>query len=158
MKTLLQTSAIAALLMGAGTATFAQTMPEAEEMTCSDFSGLSVADQEIAVADIEAAKMEMDESAGSDMESDTDTAMDTEMDTDTDTAMDTDTDTAMDTDTDTAMDTDTDTTTESDMEADTETAMETDSDTETMASPPVQDLLAACEGNDEMLAVDAMGS
>ena len=142
MKTLLQTSAIAALLMGAGTATFAQTMPEAEEMTCSDFSGLSVADQEIAVADIEAAKMEMDESAGSDMESDTDTAMDTEMDTDTDTAM----------------DTDTDTTTESDMEADTETAMETDSDTETMASPPVQDLLAACEGNDEMLAVDAMGS
>ena len=127
MKTLISTTALVVAFVGASSAVFGDAHIDPETMTCADFAALELADQEIAVAAIEATKMEMAEAG--DVDEAEGTAAEAEG-----------TEDVVD---------------DSVMEEPTEGEPETDM---AEASPVVEGLLAACDANDDVLAIDACES
>lgn len=137
MKTLISTTALAVAIVGASGAAFSDTDADPVTMTCADFAGLELADQEIAVAAIEATKMEMAEGGLVDETGDAEPEVDAEADTGTE------------------EDTGETAETAEPVEGETETEMADDT---AEPSPVVEELLIACDGNDDVLAIDAFGS
>ena len=137
MKTLISTTAFAVAIVGASGAAFGETELDPVALTCSDFAAMELADQEIAVAAIEATKMEMAEEG---LVDDSGDAMAEENVVDEDTI-------------------DGGATDDVDVAEPVETDAEADATDEfAEASPVVEGLLIACDGNDEMFAIDAFGS
>ncbi len=130
MKTLISTTAIAVAIVSASGAAFGEVHIDPETMTCADFTGLELGDQEIAVAAIEATKMEMAESGLVDETADTTPEMEESSDGAAETSDAADP-----------------------LEEDTEV-----DNTGAQPSPIVEDLLTACDGNDDALAIEVFGS
>lgn len=133
MKTLISTTAFVVAVVGASGAAFGDADLDPVTMTCADFTDMELADQEIAVAAIEATKMEMAE--GGLVDETNESSPDAEISAEEDTA-----DTAE---------------LAEPLEGDAETDM---ADETTEPSPVVEGLLIACDGNDDVLAIDAFGS
>jgi len=152
MKYFTQIFALTGLVASLGTGAFAQDVDPAT-VTCGDFMAMSAEDQSAALEALKTAQMDAD--TGGAMA--TDDADSTDSASSTDSATSTDTETSTDSAT-----SGTDTSS-----SDTATAAETDSvssttDTErsddAMADPEMEALKTSCEGNDEALVMDQMGS